>query len=164
MVLVTIWCSNNIPSVKCTHVNFWFVCSLRSSLSIFSCFNASLFLICVVLTRNCYACFKFSVLFFFLERFGTCLRMLWVSVETGMFFALSPDPQSNTYPAHFTIVVWLNVQRRNTDAYFSRHEILLPVYLIQVCIMKLQIGHDRLNCGLIVQMLLSFYRAVLLTF
>lgn len=101
---------------------------------------------------------------FFLERFGTCLRMLWVSVETGMFFALSPDPQSNTYPAHFTIVVWLNVQRRNTDAYFSRHEILLPVYLIQVCIMKLQIGHDRLNCGLIVQMLLSFYRAVLLTF
>lgn len=128
MVLVTIWCSNNIPSIKCTHVNFWFVYSLRSSLSVFSCFNASLFLICVVLSRNCYACFKFFVLFyFFLERFGTCLRMLWMSVETGMFFALSPDPQSNNYPAHFTIAVMFNVQRTNTDAYFSHHEILSTI-------------------------------------
>lgn len=163
MVLVTIWCSNNIPSIKCTHVNFWFVYSLRSSLSIFSCFNASLFLICVVLSRNCYACFKFFVLLcFFLERFGTCLRMLWVSVETGMFFALSPDPQSNNYPAHFMIAVLFNVQIRNTDAYFSRHEILSKIlpYFIVTCVfnsgvhMELQIGHDRLNCGLIVQMLL----------
>lgn len=77
-VLVTIWCSNNSPSMKCTHVNFWSLYSLRSSSPIFSYFNASLFLVCVVLSRNCYACFMvFLVWFvFFAECSGTSgLRM-----------------------------------------------------------------------------------------
>lgn len=66
-ILVTIWCSNKSSSVKCTHLNFWYPdkswVDLESLLQYYVILAASVFLFCVVLGRNCYACFIFSLLF-----------------------------------------------------------------------------------------------------
>lgn len=78
---ITIWCSNNSYNMKCTHVNFWYPDTGWGPLLQYSIIlAASLFLVCVVLSRNCYACFiVFFVLFVFRRMFlGFCLRMLSV--------------------------------------------------------------------------------------
>lgn len=77
-VLVTTWCSNNSPSMKCTHVQFWYPDTIWSPLLQYSVvLAASLFVVCVVLSRNCYACFTvLSFWFVFCWMFlGFCLRM-----------------------------------------------------------------------------------------
>lgn len=82
-VLVTIWCSNNSPSMKCTHVNFWYPDTVWGHLLQYSVILA-LFLVCVVLSRNCYACFIvfLFVWFFLLNVSGILFANVWVFVYT----------------------------------------------------------------------------------
>lgn len=127
-VLVTIWCSNNSPSMKCTHVNFWYPDTVWGHLLQYSVILA-LFLVCVVLSRNCYACFIvfLFVWFFFAECFWDfvceCLSVCVYSMCAHFVLSLFPLIHNlHDYSAHWTIAVLPNVQRQNTDVYFSCYE------------------------------------------
>lgn len=125
-VLVIFWCSNNSPSMTCTHVNFWYYDAIWGrSLQYSAISAASIFLVCVVFCRNCYACFIF-LSFVFVECFWdfVCewLRVCLYSTCALFLVAHPSDPQYHDYSDHWTISVLLNVQRQNTDVYFSCYE------------------------------------------
>lgn len=61
-------------------------------------------------------------LFFLLNVLGLLVCECLSVCLYSMFVALSPDPQSHDYSAHRTIADLPNVQRQNTDVYFSCYE------------------------------------------
>lgn len=129
-VLVTIWCSNNFPSMMYTYVNFWYPDTIWGPLLQYSAILAAvLFLVCVVLSRNCYACF--ILLFCFVLFYAECFWVFvceWLSVclysMCVRFIPLLFSPYHN-----LTIILltelWqfcLMYKDKNTDVYFSSYE------------------------------------------
>lgn len=115
-VSVTIWCSNNISSMKCIHVHFWSSCSLRASLPAFSCVHAFFFLIRVVLSRVVMHAFK--LLFFvvaFWVFFPSLILDLFVTVMSVCltwkfcfcFVCFRPIPWSTNQFTLYTLVAGL---------------------------------------------------------
>lgn len=138
--LMTIWCSNNSPSMMCTHKFCYPDTILRSSSPIF-CYFSSLFYLSVLssvgivmhalsyflwLLFFCF-CLCFLLFEFLLNVSGILFANVWVFVYTVcvlvLFVTPCPDPHSHDYSAHWTIAVLPNVQRQNTDVYFSCSEI-----------------------------------------
>lgn len=109
-VLVTIWCSNNFPSMKCTHVNFWYPDIVFESPPPILCYFSSIFSLSVLSSVGIvmHALLYFFVLVYFWWMFlGFCLQMFeCLCIQYVFFFSFSFFFFCCSSPIHsFTIIL-----------------------------------------------------------